>query len=85
MEGKEIEKREDDGSQSKAATSAPHGERVGHMGLEGYSGHGSHGLHTWWPMHGLWLCLPLARSLTFVSHILGVRTPISNPFLDYKP
>ncbi|KAK0583481.1 hypothetical protein LWI29_037424 [Acer saccharum] len=30
-------------------------------------------------------CLPLARSLTFFSRILGIRTPISNPFSDYEP
>ena len=85
MEGKEMEKREDDVSQSEAATSAPHVGCVGHTGSEGCSGHGSHGLHTWWPMHGLWPCLPLACSLTFFNRILGIRTPISNPFLDYEP
>ena len=85
MEGKEMEKREEDVSQSEAATSTPRGGHVDHTGPEGCSGRGSHGLHTWWAMHGLWPCLPLARSLTFFSRILGIRTPILNPFLDYKP
>ena len=34
---------------------------------------------------GLWPRSPLKRSLTFFSRILGIQTPISNPFLDYKP
>ena len=84
MEGKEMEKREEDVNQSVAATSAPHGGRVGYTGLEGCSSRGSHGLHTWWPMHGLWPCLPLARSSHVLQPYSGIRTPNSNPFLDYK-
>ena len=80
-----MEKREEDVSQSEATMSAPRGGCVGHTGPEGCSGRGSHGLHMWWAMHGLWPCLPLARSLTFFSRILGIRTLILNPFLDYEP
>ena len=33
----------------------------------------------------LWPRSPLTCSLTFFSRILDIRTPISNPFLDYEP
>ena len=62
MEGKEMEKREEDVSQSAAATSAPCGWHVGHTGLEGCSGRGSHGLHTWWQMHANLLRAPSRSS-----------------------
>ena len=32
-----------------------------------------------------WPPLPLTRSLMFFSRILGIRTPILNPFSDYEP
>ena len=65
--------------------SPPRGGRVAHTGAEGSLGRGAHGLP-----HGqaLWphvLPTSLVRSFGSSAHILGIRTPISNPFLDYEP
>ena len=72
--------------QPQGATSAqPHGGHVGHTGAESPSGCGAHGSPMAWATRGLLATYALARSLTFFSRILGIRTPISNLFLDYKP
>lgn len=54
------------------------------MGSEGTSGREAHGLP-----HGVahvasWHLSPLSHTLRFFSHILGIRTPISNLFSDYE-
>ena len=71
-------------SESEHAMSPPHGGHVGPTGAEGSLSRGAHGLP-----HGLALwphVIPtsLARSFGSSAHILGIQTPISNPFSDYK-
>ena len=72
------------------------GQSKGAMSPTPWGVHGPHGsrgvLWPWVPrlLHGLghvasWPPSPLARSLTFFSRILGIWTPISNLFLDFKP
>ena len=86
-EGDELKRREerDFTSESEDDTSPPRGGRVGPTGAEGSLVRGAHGLP-----HGqaLWphmLPTSLARSFGSSAHILGIRPPISNPFLDYEP
>ena len=85
-EGRNRRTEKGQGNQSSEATSPPgRGGRVAHTGAEAPLGRGAHGLingQPKWP-HGLGC--PLARSLGSSACILGVRTPISNLFLDYKP
>ena len=68
-------------SESHAAMSPPRGGRVGPTGAEGSLARGAHGLAKWPHV----IHTPLARSLGSSAHILSIRPPISNPFLDYEP
>ena len=59
---------------------SPRVGRVGHMGPEGWSARVAHGLHTGWPRHGLWPCMPLSRTSHNLRPYSGLRTLISNLF-----
>ena len=85
-EGDEFKRRRerDFSSESEHAMSPPRGGRMAHTGAEGSLGLGAHGLP-----HGqaLWphvLPTSLARSFGSLAHILGIRTLILNPLLDYE-
>ena len=68
---------------------APWGACGPHGGREPLWQWGPRLTHVWAPRRGphvaSWPPSPLARFLTFFNRILGIRTPILNPFLDYEP
>jgi hypothetical protein len=63
----------------------PRVDRVGHTWTEGLCPRVAHVVLTWPPSKGLLAISSLARTLGSSARILGVRTPISNPFSDYEP
>jgi len=90
MNGREIgflKEREEGKQNDQIAPFAgvPCVDRVGHTWTEGLCPRVAHVVLTWPPSKGLLAISSLARTLGSSARILGVRTPISNPFSDYEP
>ena len=70
--------------QNAPFASVPHVDRVGHTWTEGLCPRVAHVVLTWPPCKGLLAISSLARTLRVLRPFSALRTPISNPFLDYE-
>ena len=79
---KEIRER-DTKDQNAPFASVPRVDRVGHTWTEEVCPRVAQVAHTWATCHGL-LPILASRTLCVLRAFSGLRTPISNPSLDYE-